>query len=169
MTGTVLDRTAIQIPADRVARLDVVGGRWQWLTAIQPISYEHTPALSLAWEWQLDRNVIGGPLRVASRTYAHGLGVHSQCAVTFDLEGAYGQFVTSMGLDDDSGPYADVDVEIRVDGQRRFAKQGLTPGTLHGPIRLDVTGAKRIQLVVKFGRNADLQDRFNWIEAALIR
>jgi len=168
-TATIFDGTPLRIPADRIARVDVLGGRWEWLTSLEPISYEHTPALSLDWDWVADRNVTGGPIRVAGTTYEHGLGVHSQCSITFDLKGAHREFVTSMGLDDDSGPYANVDIEIRVDGQRRFAEEGITPGTLHGPVRLDVTGAKRIKLTVLFGANADLQDRFNWVGPALIR
>lgn len=169
VTATVFDRSGQRIPTDRIARLDVIGGRWEWLTSLQPISYEHTPALALDWDWQIDRNVAGGPLRVAGRTFEHGLGVHSQCSITFDLREAFTEFVTSMGVDDQAGPYADVDVEIRVDGQLRFTRQSLRPGTLHGPVRLDVTGARRIKLTVLFGRNADVQDRFDWIEAALIR
>ena len=58
---------------------------------------------------------------------------------------------------------------ILVDGKRGFEKTGITRGTLHGPIRLDVTKANRIELIVDFGKNGDLQDRFNWIEPALIR
>ncbi|MHC4090088.1 MAG: NPCBM/NEW2 domain-containing protein [Planctomycetota bacterium] len=58
---------------------------------------------------------------------------------------------------------------MRIDGQLRFAQEDIAPGKLHGPIRLDVTGAKRIKLTVLFGQNADLQDRFDWIEPALIR
>jgi hypothetical protein len=169
VTATVFERIPQRIPTDRIARIDVIGGRWEWLTALQPISYEHSPALSLDWGWQVDRSVTGSPLRVAGRTYQHGLGVHSRCSITFDLMGAFSEFVTSMGLDDRAGPYADVDVEIRVDGQLRFTRQGIRPGTLHGPVRLEVTGARRIKLTVLFGRNADLQDRFDWIEAALIR
>jgi hypothetical protein len=169
LAATVFDHTALRIAPDRIARLDVLGGRWEWLTALEPISYEHTPALSLHWNWLADRNVTGTPLRVAGRTYEHGLGVHSQSSITFDLKGAYRRFVTSMGLDDQSGPYANVDVEIRIDGQLRFAQEDIAPGKLHGPIRLDVTGAKRIKLTVLFGQNADLQDRFDWIEPALIR
>ena len=169
VTATVFDRIPQRIPTDRIARIDVIGGRWVWLTALQPISYEHTPALSLDWGWQVDRSVTGSPLRVAGKTYPRGLGVHSRCSITFDLMGAFSEFVTSMGLDDRAGPYADVDVEIRVDGQLRFTRQGIRPGTLHGPVRLEVTGARRIKLTVLFGRNADLQDRFDWIEAALIR
>ena len=72
-------------------------------------------------------------------------------------------------LDDDSGAYADVSVSILVDGKPRFQQTGVRRGILHGPIRLNVARTKRIELIVDFGKNGDIQDRFNWVEAALIR
>jgi len=169
VVAVLFDGRRQPLPADRIARLDVVGGRWEWLGALEPISYEHQPAFGLHWDWRVDRNVRGGPLRVAGASFERGLGMHSESSLTFDLRGDYREFVTSFGLDDDSGLYANVDVEIRVDGKRRFSRDGILPGELHGPLRLDVRGADRIKLTVLFGTNADLQDRFDWIEAALIR
>ncbi len=90
-------------------------------------------------------------------------------SLTYDLKGLYREFVTSFGIDDDSGPMADVAVAILVDGKRRFSRTNVRRGELFGPVRLDVTRANRIELIVDFGENGDLQDRFDWIEAALIR
>ncbi len=159
----------IDVPVDRIARLEFEGGRWSWLGDHRPISYEHTPMLSLAWELQVNRNVAGGPMVVGGERYAHGIGVHSRCSITFDLEGAYKEFVTSFGLDDTSGMLADVSVAIRIDGQPRYDKNHVRPGNLYGPVRLDLHGAKTIELMVDFGENGDLQDRFDWVEPALVR
>jgi hypothetical protein len=159
----------VEIEPARIVAIDIVGGRWEWLSSHRPISYEHTPMLALDWEYARDRNVLGGPIRVAGETFEHGVGVHSRSSLTYDLKGVYKQFVTSFGIDDDSGPYADVSVFILVDGKRRFEQVNVRPGKLFGPVRLDVTKANRIQLVVDFGDNGDLQDRLNWIEPALIR
>ena len=159
----------VSIEAERIVQVDVVGGRWEWLGQHQPISYEHTPMLSLHWEYAADRNVLGGPIVVAGETFDHGVGVHSRSSLTYDLRGAYREFVTHLGIDDDSGPAADVSAFILVDGKRRFAQDHIRRGQLFGPVRLDVTHAKRIELIVDFGDNGDIQDRFNWVEAALIR
>ena len=163
------DGQQVRIEAERITRVDVVGGKWEWLSTHTPISYQHTPMLSLGWERVNDRNVLGGPLRVADETFERGVGVHSRSNLTYDLRGKYREFVTYLGIDDASGPLADVSARILVDGKRGFEKTGITRGTLHGPIRLDVTKANRIELIVDFGKNGDLQDRFNWIEPALIR
>lgn len=159
----------LSFPADRIVRLDMVGGRWEWLSALEPISYAHTPMLALDWPYLIDRNVLGGSITVAGESFEHGLGVHARCSLTYDLKGEYTEFVTKFGIDDDSGPLADVDVEILVDGQRRYRKQNVRRGRLEGPVRIDVTRANRIELLTDFGDNGDIQDRFNWVEAALIR
>ena len=118
---------------------------------------------------RLDRNVRGGPIVVAGERFLRGFGVHSRSALIFALKGRYTQFVTWFGMDDDSGPFADVSVLILVDGQRRYQQPGVRLGTLTGPVRLDVTNAKRIELIVEFGDNGDLQDRFDWVEPGLVR
>lgn len=162
-------QSTVTFASDRVVRVDMEGGRWEWLSAHRPISQQHTPMLTLPWDPGKNRNVVGRPLSVAGETFAHGIGVHSRSRLTFDLQGAYREFVTYFGIDDDSGPYADVTVLVRVDDKPRFEQTGVTRGRLHGPIRLDVTRANRIELFVDFGLNGDIQDRFNWIEPALIR
>ncbi len=159
---------SVVLEAERIVRLDVIGGRWQWLSQQQPISFEHTPMLSLNWAYANDHNVLGGPISVAGKTFEHGIGVHSRSSLTYDLKGLYDAFVTSFGVDDDSGPFADVDVAVFVDGQRRFEKAHVRRGVLHGPVRLDVKRAKRVTLLVDFGENGDVQDRLNWVETALV-
>jgi hypothetical protein len=160
------------LPADRIAQVNVAGGRWVWLSSLEPISDQHTPMLDLPWPRVADANVLGEPLRVAGRTFEYGIGVHSASVLRFDLAGNYRTFVTSFGLDDDSGFYADVNVAIHIDGRpgaAGFQQKNVRPGVLHGPVRLDVSGARSLDLIVDFGENGDLQDRFDWVEAALIK
>lgn len=159
----------VRVPLESIVALDLVGGNWDRLPRHQPISFEHTPMLSLPWPYIADRNVRGETLRIAGETFERGIGVHSRSRLTYDLRGEYRELVTSFGMDDDSGPLADVTVVILLDGQRRFEQKNVRAGKLHGPVRLDVTRAKQLELVVDFGEQGDLQDRFNWIDPALVR
>ena len=95
------DGRQVRIEAERIVGVDFVGGRWDWLSAHQPISYQHTPMLSLGWEYENDRNVLGGPITVGGETFEHGIGVHSRSSLTYDLKGAFGTFATHFGIDDD--------------------------------------------------------------------
>ncbi len=159
----------VRCPTDRITRIEFLGGRWEWLGDLRPVSAEQVPMFSMGWEHAVDRNVLGGPIVVAGVTYERGIGVHSRSVLAYDLQGAFKEFVTRFGLDDESGPYADVSVRILIDGQRRHEDLNLRRGTISPPIRLDVSRAGRLQLIVDFGENGDLQDRFNWVEPALIR
>lgn len=145
------------------------GGRWEWLSARNPSSSQHIPMLSVEWKHVLDGSVLGGPLRVAGEPYEKGIGVHSKSVLAYELDGAYREFVTSFGMDDQSGRMANAQAVIMVDGQQRFERSDVVAGMLHGPIRVDVTGARRLELVVDFGLNGDIQDRFDWIEPGLVK
>lgn len=169
LTVEVLDGVKREITADHLLHLDVLGGRWRWLTELTPMSVEQVPMLSLDWPHRVDRNVLGGPLKVKGQAFEHGIGVHSRSVLAYSLRRTYRQFVTAYGIDDDSGPYADVSVTIRVDDRTVHTRNSLQPGTFVGPLRFDVTGADRLELIVDFGRRGGIQDRFDWIESALIR
>jgi hypothetical protein len=167
--------TTVRIDADRVVAVDVIGGRWEWLCdpgtpgRHRPVSYEQAPMLGPGWEYLAGLNVLSGPILVAGEPYERGIGVHSRSNLIFELNGKYREFVTSFGMDDDSGPLADVTVVVLVDGQRRFEKAHVRRGTLFGPVRVDVSHAGRIELIVEYGDNGDMQDRFDWVEPGLIR
>jgi hypothetical protein len=176
--------TRVRIDADRVVAVDVIGGRWEWLSdslaqnalerfgrtgGCQLVSYEQSPMLGPGWEYLAGRNVLSGPILVAGVPYDRGIGVHSRSNLIFELNGEYREFVTSFGMDDDSGPLADVTVVVLVDGQRRFEKAHVRRGSLFGPVRVDVSHAGRIELIVEYGDNGDMQDRFDWVEPGLIR
>jgi len=181
LTATVLDWSdagvsarlragvAVQVDADRIVAVEVIGGRWEWLSDHRPVSYEQAPMLGPGWEFQAGRSVLGGPILVAGETYERGIGVHSRSNLVFELNGKYREFVTSFGMDDDSGPFADASVVVLVDGQRRFEKAHVRRGSLFGPARVDVSHAGRIELIVEYGDNGDMQDRFDWVEPGLIR
>ncbi len=167
--ATILDGVELEIAADRILRIDMLGGRWRWLTELSPIRREQSPMMNVHWPMRVDRNVLGGPLSSAGRVFDRGIGVHSRSRLTYDLRGVYREFVTSYGMDDDSGPLADVTVNIRVDGEVRHERESVRRGSLLGPVRIDVRRADRIELTVDFGRLGGIQDRFDWIEPAVVR
>jgi hypothetical protein len=167
--GRLVLGPAVEFESQHIVALDFLGGLWEWLPSREPISFEHTPMLALDWGLSVDRNVLGEPITVARETFDHGIGVHGRTRITYDLQGRYRELVTQFGMDDHSGPLASIDVQILVDGQRRFVQSDVRRGMLFGPVRVDVSRANRIELVTDFGANGDIQDRFNWVETALVR
>jgi hypothetical protein len=125
--------------------------------------------MSIDWPFRVNRNVLDKPLVVGNETFEHGLGVHSRTLLRYELAGGYREFVTRLGLDRSAGPYAAVDVSVRVDGVTQFSESIAYPSELRGPVRISVEGSRTLELLVDFGPNGSMQDRFNWIEPGLVR
>lgn len=158
------------IPERVVQRVDVVGGRWVWMSDLTPADVSVTPLWSAAFPPRNDRNVVGERMRVNGRRFDRGVGVHSTCKLRYDLNRRFAWFVVQPGLDDAAGRLADVAARIVADGNTIFetnynAKQRCEPDER----RFDVSDVKTLELIVDFGNYGDVQDRFDWADAALIR
>jgi len=116
-----------------------------------------------------NRNVIGGALSVGGQQFDRGLGVHSASLVRFNLHGEYQEFTTRCGIDDSAGGLADVTARIIIDGTTKWEKARMRAGQPPQHVRVDLRGAQTLELHVSYGDNGDVQDRFNWADAALIR
>ncbi len=159
----------VEIDPETIAAIDVAGGRWEWLSDKTPVSYTHTPMLSLSWPARNDTNVLGELMSVDGFVFKKGLGLHSKSRIVYVLDGRYTEFTSVIGLDDQAGPWANVDVKVIADDKLLYERCGLTLQDVIKEIRLNITDAKRLELIVDFGRNGDLQDRFNFARAALIK
>lgn len=155
--------------------LQPLGGRAVYLSDLKPIEQEQTPFVSLAWPYRADRNVSGGLLRCAGRLYMKGLGVHSAARLVYDLSagpvaGANwtpGHFVASVGIDDSTDGGGCVQFRVLVDGQERYASPMVRGGDRPLPISVDVSGGRRLELIVDYGDRADVLDHADWLDARL--
>jgi alpha-glucosidase len=102
-------------------------------------------------------------------TYDKGLGLHSGCQISYALAGNYQHFEALAGLDARSGGSARL--QVLVDGKPRDLGWAKDLRVKDAPlaIRLDVTGAKEITLIVEGGGGGYAQGRVNLANARLIR
>lgn len=154
---------------DRVLLIEVLGGRWRWLTDMTPSHSEHVPLLDVHWPHRVDSNVKGEPMRVGGLDYTRGLGVHSRSRLVYELDPTCERFVSHYGIDDDSGPQAHVEVKVLVDGKVVYSDSDVRCSGRLSKVTADLRGGKRLELFVDFGKNGDLLDRFNWIDPGIIR
>lgn len=163
------DDERVRFDTSHLARIDIAGGRWKWLSEIQPAKADSQGLMGVSWRARYDRNVRGGALQVAGQSYERGIGVHSKSQLIYLLGGSYRELVVGFGIDDDSGPLADVDVSVLVDGVEKLNRTGVRAGTHHGAFRIDLRTARALELSVDYGANGDLQDRFDWLAPGLVR
>jgi hypothetical protein len=156
-----------------LAFVQSLGGRFVYLSDLEPAGYRHVPYLTIEWPYQRDRNVGGGPLMVGGRRYAKGLGMHSASRLTYRLESQYQRFEAAVAVDDSAGKKGSVTFGVYV--LRRGAwKEAFTSGVLRGgeaprPVSVDVAEADALTLTVDFADRGDELDHADWLDARVVK
>lgn len=158
----------LQSTLKSISLIQQLNGPVSWLSSRTPSENIHTPYLDTTWPARMNRTVTGEAIRFNSRTYAHGIGVHSRSRLTWALDGTFKAFRTQYALDGKL-PHADVDVRVLLDDKVVHETKSFKAGTLADLVTTDLGNAKSLTLEVDFGAAYDVQDRFNWIEPALLK
>jgi hypothetical protein len=156
-------------PAKNLVFLQSLSGRAIYLSTLKPADYRHVPFLSIAWPYSIDRNVQGGMLRAGGRLSMKGIGMHSASRLSFELPPGVKRFQAETALDDAAGSDGCVRFRVFVDGQEKYAGAALKSGDPRAAVDVDISGGKRLDLVVDFADRADVQDRADWLDARLIQ
>ena len=194
-----LDDAALRIVADgqtwktspkRLVFLQPLGGRSVYLSDLRPAEYRQTPYLDLPWPYRADRNVTGGMLRCGGRLFLKGLGVHSAARLTysplplgegqgvragqgsgFRVQGSAtaGRFEADVGVDDSTAAQGSVQFRVLVDGSEKFASPILRGGNPPVHVSVDLTGTKKLELVVDYADRADVLDHADWLDARFVK
>jgi len=154
------DVATIRFESDRIVRL----------ADLKPTKVKEYGFFGEAFDYRRNLSVSGKPLRIAGKTYATGLGLHSFCELTYDLDGKYAKFVTIPGIDDAVRPRGNAELTLLADG-RQLHRVHLR-GTDKAPevIRIDVTGKKTLVIRVDFGEDElGVGDHVNLGDARLIK
>jgi hypothetical protein len=164
----------LSAPTESIVALQPLGGAAVYLSDLEPSGYRHIPFLTLAWPYHADRSVLGARLRAGGRLYSKGLGMHSPSRITYDLEGGYRRFDALVAIDDEAGPRGSVVFRVFTDdgsGQwrERAASDTVRGGQPAVPLSVDLTGAKRLSLLVDYADRGDEQDHADWLDARLVR
>ncbi|WP_428937012.1 NPCBM/NEW2 domain-containing protein [Fontivita pretiosa] len=159
-----------ELPLSAVVSIEQINGPVTWLSDLRPVESVQTSMFDLTWPPRMNRAVDGGPIRFNDRTFARGIGVHAYSRLVYQIDPAWRAFRTQYAFASGDLPWANVTVRIRIDQSIAHERADFRAGVLSPPIVLDIPpGARRLTLEVDFGRNHDVQDRFNWIEPAFLK
>jgi len=147
----------------------------KYLSDLEPAAYRHVPYLEIPWRCRRDRNVLGGPLAVAGRTYPKGLGMHSASRLTYDLQQEplkeYARFVSQVALDDASTDRGSVVFRVYLrkadDWQEAYSSPVMRGGDPPQKIAVELGAATQIALVTDYADRGDERDYANWLDARL--
>lgn len=170
MTVETLGQRLTGRPQGLVFLQPMSGDRVVYLSDLQPDEYRHTPLLELSRPYQRDRNVAGGLLRCGKKLYLKGLGVHAAARLVYALSKTNAKrFEALIGIDDSTDGGGSVQFRVLVDGQEKYASPTVRGGEPPLPVSVDVSGGKRLELLVDYGEQGDVLDRADWLEARLTK
>ncbi len=118
-------------------------------------------------EWgdpQRDKSVDGHTLSVAGVKYLRGIGTHAASRFIIDLGGKAESFSALCGLDDEVSQSGTISFEVWVDGKRKASTKVLHKGDSPIPVTADLTGAKRLVLVVDSAGDGIDYDHADWLD-----
>ncbi|MFN0198267.1 MAG: NPCBM/NEW2 domain-containing protein [Planctomycetaceae bacterium] len=139
------------------------------LSELKAADYQFTPFFSTKWEYQLDRNAGGGPLMIARREYVKGLGLHSQCRVTYQLDGRFQRLQARAGIDDTYKHKGQALISVLIDGEPRIDQLPVKGGEPAIELRVDqLDRARELTISVEFGPFGDVGDHVDIVDPILI-
>jgi hypothetical protein len=162
------DGTSRSVPLAEIVSIEQLNGPVLWLSSLAPVQNVQIPFVGQSAAAKMNQGVSGRPIRFGDRNFARGIGVHSYSRLVWEVGPAVRAFRTQYAVDGDL-PYANVAVRIRLDDRIVYEQTDFRAGSLSPVVLLDIDGQSQLTLEVDYGQNFDVQDRFNWIEPALLK
>jgi len=182
------ERLKIETPAGlkaelslaRIQTLDYATGNMVYLSELAWENFTHRPLLGgLAkipsfrayYKPQRDRGFGGHPLRLGGTTYDRGLSVCSHTEITYRLPAVFRRFRALVGFDDRvRGAELPSGVMLTVQGDdKTLFEQPVNVEDGPSELDVDVTGVRRLKIIVGYGRDGDVADYLDLCDARLTK
>ncbi len=161
-------------PLDALRSIDYAVGRTLFLSDADPAQLVVTPQIGsvlnddltrLLYQPRNNRDRHNQPLSLrfpdespSVRTFRKGLCLHSRTEVTYRLGGQYRQLQGIAGFAPNASEYGSVEIIIKTDDQEQFTKT-IQSGQAPIALEVDVTGKRRVTIIVDYGDQLDVGDR----------
>jgi alpha-galactosidase len=104
----------------------------------------------------------GMPIKIRGQTFSKGLGVDAPSAVIYRLGGQCTTFAATVGVDDSANGAGTVVFQVWADGEKLFDSGTVTGTSPAMPVDLDLTGKRRLKLLVTNAGDGSALDRASW-------
>lgn len=159
----------VAMPLEAVRTIESVGGRRAWL-CVMPLNdsreirfFDHSNPLDTSAQGRIE------PIRLGGATHSRGLRFAGAGQRSWKLQDQFVLLRASLGMEDGTGPLADADVVIRVNGRPVVEHRGLRSGQPARSVEINLAGANELEIEIGFGRRGPVQDCVVLVNPALIR
>jgi hypothetical protein len=157
----------VTVPWSSVRTVRAFSPRLKYLSEMKPSRVLEQPLVTLLRPWQKNRSVAGGALTLRGRTFENGIGVHSRCLLTYDVDQPGEWFLAVIGVDDATRGRGDCEFVVLGDG-RELLRRRVTGKDPPQPIRVDIEAVRQLTLAVEPGQDLDLADHADWCDARIL-
>jgi len=167
----------VALPLAQLKWIDFSSGNSQWLDALEPQSVAWRPFIQTKLPSEMVARLFeprgsgvpgGHPLLLAGQEYDRGLAIRSRTELVYRLTGDFRQFLAVAGIDDRVRPAGNVRLVISGDDRELFA-QTITGSDEPLALNVDITGVKRLKILVDFGEQMDLADCLDLCDARITK
>ena len=177
-------------PVDDIEFADFSAGKVMYLSDIEPASRKWTPlvglptGVTLAAEYGQPRrnhSAFGETLTLllrdkdagsaeqgTLRSFTKGLALRSRTELVYRLPAGFNRFTALAGIDPATNATGNVRLAILAD-DRPLLETEIAGSQPPQPIDVQITGAKRLKIVVDFGQNLDTGDWLNLCDAKIVK
>ncbi|PCJ58616.1 MAG: hypothetical protein COA79_12720 [Planctomycetota bacterium] len=157
------------ISRDEITLLQVLGGRVQDLTLIEPVDVVEKTILTPPQPYRYNTSCKGGLLSINNRVYPRGIGMHANAKLSFDIGGTYKKLKADIGIASSMKKRGSVVFKVKGDGRELYKSPILKGGIAPHPIEVDIKGVKRLEIIAENAGDLDLGDMANWGSVRVIR
>jgi hypothetical protein len=162
--------TSKNISRVETASITFRSNRLVYFSDLKPVKVREHGMFDKVISFRVNRSASGGPLQMAGRKYDTGLGLHSFCELTYDLDKKYRAFIATAGIDDAVRPGGSATLTILADGKAILPATVLTGNDAPTAIRLSVRNAKTLTIRVDLGLDKlDAADHVDLVGARLVK
>jgi NPCBM/NEW2 domain-containing protein len=172
LTGGTLVR-----PLENIRTLDFSSGKFTYLSDLKPESVQWTPFFDLGKQSpalarflgpRFDRGREDDVMRLEGKEYQKGISLTSRTEMTYKLPARSRRFQALAGIDDGVGDLGSVDLVIKGDGRQLYSGK-LTGKGPAAALDLDLSGVRRLTILVDFGDDLDVADHLDLCEARIVK
>ena len=168
---------SVALPAEQLLKVNFSSGNTVWLSDLEPESMHwrpyvdsqlSQPLLLKLFQPRKDQSFGGGTLLLGGTAYPRGLAVRSRTELVYRLTEGFRQFHAVVGIDDRVREGGNVDLKLTGD-ERVLLTKNITGRDPPLTVDLDITGVKRLKILVDFGQELDIADHLDLGEARMTK
>lgn len=169
--------SVLALPLDQIRQFDFSSGNTVYLSDLEPDSVEWAPfvesrtaaaRLTRLYQPRRDQAFAGGKLLLGGQSYDKGLSIHSRTTMVYRVPKNFKRLLATVGIDDRVRETGHVQLVVSGDGRVLFDRP-ISGKDAPLELDLDLTGVRRVTVLVDYGEGLDIADHLNLVNARITK